>query len=245
MNEIKIKGIIISSIDYKEKDKLVTIYSLESGIINAKLIGVKNPKAKLKPLKEVFCFADFDLAGTKSGDFYVITSGEIIENFYNIINDIDKFYAGCTILEILKIVGKTGESNEPLFIETLKALKTLAYDTANCDMVVVKYLVKIFEAMGYKLALDRCSICGENFIGKRYFDYTAGEITCVSCKGPNAEIIEPLIHSILRIISSCEYDKLKTLKLNKEGLESALNILVKNFARRFDCVLSATNKFPN
>jgi DNA repair protein RecO (recombination protein O) len=244
MSEIKIKGIVISSIDYKEKDKLVTIYSLEYGIINAKLVGVKNPKAKLKPLKEVFCFADFDLTSSKGGDFYLITSGEVIENFYNIINDIDKFYAGCTILEILRIVGKMGERNEALFIETLKALKTLAYDTANEDMVLVKYLVKIFEAMGYKLALDKCSTCGENFIGKRYFDYTAGEITCVSCKGPTAEIIDPLIHSILRIISLCEYDKLKTLKLNKEGICSSLSMLIKNFTRRFDCILSTANKFP-
>lgn len=98
--------------------------------------------------------------------------------------------------------------------------------------------------MGYQLALDKCSTCGQLFIGKRYFDCSAGEITCTSCKGINAEIIEPLTHSILRIISSCDYNKLKTLKLKKEGLNSALDLLTKNFTHRFDFVLRTSNKFP-
>ncbi|MDD4110227.1 MAG: DNA repair protein RecO [Clostridia bacterium] len=242
MSEVRIKGIVISSIDYKEKDKLVTIYSLEKGLVSAKLIGIKNPKAKLKPLKEVFCFADFDLASSKSNDYFVITSAEIIESFYNIISDLDKYYAGCSILETLRIVGKTGESNEPLFIETLRALKTLSYENVDVEIILIKYLVKIFEAMGYQLSLNKCSSCGQEFIGKRFFDYTAGEITCIGCKGPNAELIEPLTHSILRIISTTDYEKLKNLRFKKQGIEDSLNLLIKNFSRRFDYILSFSNK---
>ena len=131
-----------------------------------------------------------------------------------------------------------------MFVETLKALKILTYEEVDSDIVIIKYLIKIFEAMGYQLSLDKCSSCGQPFIGKRYFDYSAGEITCVGCKGPNAEVIEPLTHSVLRIISLCDYEKLKTLKLQKEGLNSALDLLVKNFANRFDFVLRTSNKFP-
>lgn len=242
MNETRIKGIVISSIDYKEKDKLVTIYSLEKGLVSAKLVGVKSANAKMKPLKEVFCFADFDLASSKSNDFFIITSADIIESFYNIINDLDKYYAGCSILETLKIVGKTGEPNEALFIETLKALKTLSYDSVDVEIILIKYLVKIFEAMGYQLSLNKCASCGQDFIGKRYFDYSAGEITCIGCKSPKAEEIEPLTHSILRIISNTDYEKLKSLKLKKEGISSAVNLLIKNFSRRFDYTLSFSYK---
>ena len=71
MSEIKIKGIVISSKDFKEYDKIITIYSLEKGIVYAKLTGVKKPKAKLKTVKEVFCFAEFILV-SKNSDFYTI-----------------------------------------------------------------------------------------------------------------------------------------------------------------------------
>lgn len=243
MSEIKTKGIVVSSNNYKEKDKIINIYSLENGLINAKLVGVKNQNAKMKPLKEIFCFAEFDLV-SKNNDYFTVTSANIIETFYNITSDIDKYYAGCTILEVLRVVGKGGISNERLFIEALKALKILAYVNINEDIVLIKFLIKIFEAMGYQLTLDKCSSCGQAFIGKRYFNYSEGEITCTACKGPNAEIIEPLTHSVLRIVSLCNYDKLNSLKLKKEGLSSALDLLLKNFSSRFDFILSASNKFP-
>lgn len=247
MSEIKTRGIVISSIDFKEKDKLITLYSLDKGLINAKLVGVKNPSAKLKPIKELFCFAEFDLAGSSkiaNADYYTVTSANIIENFYNITNDIDKFYRGCTILEILKTVGKSGEGDQALFLETLKALKILAYEDVPGDIVIVKFLIKIFEAMGYQLALDKCASCGQAFIGKRYFNRTSGDITCQSCKYPDSMLIDPLTHSILRLVSGCDYEKLKTLKLKSEGVSSALNLLTENFADRFDFVLRTADKFP-
>lgn len=236
----KIKGIVISSIDYKDKDKLITIFSLEKGLITAKLTGVKNPKAKMKPFKEVFCFADFDLI--TRGNFSVITSAEVIESFYSIVEDIDKYFAGCSILEILKIVVKE-EKNEILFVETLKTLKTLAFDSVEPQVVVVKFLIKLFETMGYQLSLENCSKCSQRLIGKRYFDFSIGEITCAACKSMNAENIQPIIHSTLRIISITDYDKLKSLKIKKEGVIAALSLLTENFAQRFDRVLSIANKF--
>ena len=48
MEELKVTGIVLGNIDYKENDKLVTIYSLELGVINAQLRGVKQAKSKLQ-----------------------------------------------------------------------------------------------------------------------------------------------------------------------------------------------------
>lgn len=241
MKERRIKGIVISSIDYKEKDKLLTIFSLERGLVTAKLTGIKNQKAKMKPFKEVFCFADFDLID--KNDFSTIISGEIIGSFYNIVKDLDKYFAGCTVLEILKTIAKYGEKDEVLFVETLKALKTLAYDSVAPQLILMKFLIKIFEAMGYRLALNKCSSCAQNFIGKRFFNFAVGEITCSSCKGLDSEIIEPVTHSTLRIVSMTDYDKLKSLKITDEGMSSAINLLFKNFSQRFDYVLRTVNKF--
>ena len=44
MEQIKFTGIVLKSVDYKEKDKLLTIFSLELGKITATLKGVKQEK---------------------------------------------------------------------------------------------------------------------------------------------------------------------------------------------------------
>ena len=51
MEEIKTKGIVIKSVDYKDSDKLVTIFSAERGLIKARVRGVKKDKAKLAQLR--------------------------------------------------------------------------------------------------------------------------------------------------------------------------------------------------
>ena len=63
-----IKGIVLSSYDYKEKDKLVEIFSAEQGKIIAILKGCKAPSAKLKFAFQPFCFAEFSII--RSGKFY-------------------------------------------------------------------------------------------------------------------------------------------------------------------------------
>ena len=135
-------------------------------------------------------------------------------------------------------------ANEPLFIESLKALKAIAFVDVAPEVVLVKFLISIFEAMGYALSLDKCAVCGDNFVGKRYFNMDSGEIVCFSCRSFNWQEISNLTHASLRLISNTDYDKLHNLKLKKEGIENALNLLKNNFENRFETSLSSIKKFP-
>lgn len=247
MADIVVKGIVLGGLNYKEKDKLLHVFTLEKGLITCKLVGVLSANAKLKNVKEPFCFAEFNLnykLSNQESIIYTVTSANIIESFYNIVSDLDKFYAGCAILEIIKKVAPVESANEPLFIESLRALKAIAFEDVAPEVVLVKFLISIFEAMGYALSLDKCAVCGDNFVGKRYFNMDSGEIVCYSCRSFNWQEISNLTHASLRLISNTDYDKLHNLKLKKEGIENALNLLKNNFENRFETSLSSIEKFP-
>ena len=77
--EQNVKGIIIKLIDYKEADKLASIFSLENGVITAKFAGVKRDKAKFKATAQPFTFADFNLIEKQS--HLTVTGAEVIDNF--------------------------------------------------------------------------------------------------------------------------------------------------------------------
>ena len=79
--EIKVNALVIKAIDYKENDKILTLYSLEKGRLSANIKGVKKPKAKLKFASEPFCFAEFILA-EKLGKYTVINAS-YKNSFYN------------------------------------------------------------------------------------------------------------------------------------------------------------------
>ena len=89
MNDIKIQAIVIDSKDYKEADKKLALFSVEHGLIWATIKGVKKPKAKLASIGQPFCYAEFLL--NKKGDFYTVMNASVIENFFEITSDFDKY----------------------------------------------------------------------------------------------------------------------------------------------------------
>ncbi len=229
--EEKIKAIIIGSKDYKEKDKQVVLFSLEKGKIFAFLKGVKSPNAKLKFAKELFCFGDYILTDTKAGR--IITSCEPIDTFFDITQKYENYLIGTMILDIANTVVDYNEPNPALFVEILKALKILTYETVNPLIVGIKFLINIFNGLGYQLSLNKCSSCGGPFVNRRFLNLYTGEITCYGCKSPNSVEISAGVHGILRVLTNTDYEKLSTLKLAENLVKETLNLLLLNFEERF------------
>ena len=230
MTETKVKAIVIGGIDYKEKDKLVSLFTLEHGIMSVVFRGVKNVNAKLKSAKELFSFGDFIFT---YGKLKTITSAEIIDNFFDITKDIKKYYVACAILEIIKTVLPEGESNSQLFVNTLKCLKMLAYDNVDLYNIINKFLIFVFEGFGYKFSLNTCNNCGTKFLGNCYMNLTYGDITCARCRVGNYIQLSKSVYSTLRLLSITDFDKLNTLKIPEEINKQVFSVLSLNYEKRF------------
>ena len=56
--DVKTEAVVLKAIDYKDNDKLLTLFSPSLGKITAGIKGVKKPKAKLAFAAQPFCFAE-------------------------------------------------------------------------------------------------------------------------------------------------------------------------------------------
>ena len=56
--ESKVNAITLRAIPFSENDAILTLFSLESGLITAKIKGVKKAGAKLKFIAQPFCFSE-------------------------------------------------------------------------------------------------------------------------------------------------------------------------------------------
>ena len=227
----KVKAIVLKAIDYKEKDKLLTLYSLEQGKMVCSMRGVKAPKAKLKFAKEPFCFGEFVIENTKGNN--VVTQVEVIDNFFDITKDLDKFYEGCAILDVVNKLS-TDQSDPALFIEIIKALKCLCYEKVKKYYVFDKFLLKIFENFGYYFLSQKCSSCGYDLDDDRYFNLDVGEFVCRHCKNDLCLKISNACFIGLRILSQTDYERLSSLRLGGNAEIDIYNLLDKNFEWRFN-----------
>ena len=231
MEEIKTTGIVLGSKDYKEKDKLVTIFSLEYGKILASLKGCKMPTSKLKFAYQPFCFAEFFLH--KKGDCFTIINCNLLESFYDLtINPNDYIYASL----MLEIVGYYSsmeqEDYSKLFIDLLDSLKQICYDNSRADIVSAKFCLNMLSLIGYRLSFDICNRCKEKFISNVYLDIETGEFVCENCKSYGNLQISKMAYSYLKLLVNTGISRLNTLKLKEEVLKEIILLLCNNLQNK-------------
>ncbi len=177
--EEKLSGIVLSGVSIGEYDKILNIFTLEKGVVSAKIKGVKKAGAKLKFASEPFCFAEFMFSKTQSKR--TVIGASLIESFYELRADIVKYYAGATILETVKKFSMEGIVNQNLFVLTIDSLKGICFTNKSPALAVIKYLTSALKLLGYGLNLNGCAECGKVINGKTYFDYASGAFYCENC----------------------------------------------------------------
>ncbi len=230
MASTKVKALVIEAKDSKEKDKQVTLYSLEEGKLYVYFKGVRGDKAKMKAGKEIFTFGEFVVEEGKANN--IVTEANIIDSFLPLRENLDKYYEACSCIDILKKISNT--SDPVLFLETIKTLKAISYDNSPKYYALIKYLLSIFKNMGYNLDFNTCSSCHAKLTGKKYLNLDYGEIVCANCRRATSVEVKNEALSAMKLILNTDYDRLHTLKLGGNGEVKALNILSENFEWRFN-----------
>jgi len=178
--EEKLSGIVLGGIAFGENDKILKIFTLEKGVISAKIKGVKKAGAKLKFAAEPFCFAEFVFS--VRGDMRTVIGASLIDSFYPVREDIVKYFASGTVLEFVKRFYKENIASKDAFFNAVNTLKDIAYADGNARNKLVRFLLRELDDAGYALSYNGCSGCGcEIEDGRVFFDYRSGAFFCEEC----------------------------------------------------------------
>lgn len=244
MDEIKVKGIVIKAKDYKDSDKIVTIFSAELGLIHARVRGVKKAKAKLTFAVQPFAFIEFMLS--KKGDFYTVINATSIDQFFNITLDFDNyiFMLGC--LEVCEKTVKENDIYNRLFLLLLNSLKSVCYEQVNSMNVFIKFIIEALRLLGFNLELETCVCCGEKISDKIFpFSYDYNGMLCPKCSNKN-EFLELTFgeFAILSKINQVDIGSLSSLKfLSRNDLVSVIGLLIKIFRLLTDEEIETIKQF--
>ena len=179
MNE-KVNGVTLRAVNYKESDKILTLFTLEKGKITVNARGVRKAKAKMKQIAEPFCFAESMLA-EKSGR-YTVTEINSFDAFYPIRTDLVRYYAGITALELTDAFLPDGLEAPAQFVILVEFLKKLAYKPINARNLLVKFFYDCALENGYSINLSACGRCGQPIRDKVFLSVREGFCVCEDCR---------------------------------------------------------------
>ena len=223
MEEIRTKGIVIDTQDYKEYDKLLTIFTYDRGVIKAVIKGVKKSTAKQRFAGQIFCFLDLIL--TKKGSYYTIISCDMIESFFEIAYKYDSFLLAVDFVKIVKYISKYNPDSSELFVVFLSILNVLHKLNANNNIVYIKFLTMTLKVLGFDHNYADCDKCHNRIRNNGYIDSKSGRILCDNCRSKYIDQISVTELTLIKDIMMTDYVDLESIEINDDRDVSILKFI--------------------
>ena len=202
----KTQGLILKLIDYKDADKLASIFTFDYGVITAKFVGVKKEKAKLKAVAQPFTYADFNFT-TRAGN-KVVSGANLIDNFYQLMLDYNKTICGYIVLDIIKSILPEGKAEQDLFLLSISALKNI--ETENEYVATIDFILKFLNFSGVGVELPETEYV--------YLDKLTGDF--VSQRNQNSVQIDAKVYQTIKFVFNGEKKE-----FNQSTLKQCLRLL--------------------
>ncbi|NLB19751.1 MAG: DNA repair protein RecO [Clostridium sp.] len=141
-----IKGVILKTMDYKEKDKLMWVFTEQYGKISVICKAVRSPKNKYQSLIRPLLFGDFQLYRGKT--MYSFNEGMVISSFSKLSTSLELLTYGSYYVELIDIVAFDGDAQPDLYETLVSALYLLESEAIEMSLLTLAYEVKILSLTG-------------------------------------------------------------------------------------------------
>ncbi|MBD3366190.1 DNA repair protein RecO [candidate division WWE3 bacterium] len=175
---------VLKSVNYKDADKIFTLYSDKDGRISASARGVRKISSKRAGSLDRLNLVKLSYYQGASG-YKTITEVTGVFSFRHLKSNPDKVKISYQIIEVLL---KTLEEDAPdrrLFNLLERTFLLLDTDAVYAQAVLGYFLLNFMEILGYKLSLAGCVLCGHRLSkewGSAAFNYDKGGLVCSNCK---------------------------------------------------------------
>lgn len=231
---VKTKGVIIKVQDYKENDKLLWMCTEELGKVTCIAKGAKRSKSQLLSVTLPLCFGEYLLF--KGKNLYNLQEGKIINSFQGLLNNLEKLTYSSYLCELIDICVENDEVNSALFKEFMICLYLLSTDALDYELLVRAFELRLLEATGYNLELDRCCICKKKISVADYISLSHYGGVCDECNKEYGFFISKPAYNALRFLKNTSMDKVYRLNVNdeiKKQMERVItNIIANNYSKR-------------
>ncbi|MBQ9736195.1 MAG: DNA repair protein RecO [Clostridia bacterium] len=179
MQPILLSGVVVRTTDYGERDRILTLYTDELGLITVTANGSRSLKSRSLVATELFCYSKFVL--NRRGDRYTVKEVELIESFFDLRSDVSKIALAGYVCEVLAHVGTENLPDPDLLRLCLNTLFAIAKERAPQALIKGAFEMRAASILGFRPELSVCAECGEE--GEDVaLDVMNGAVRCAACR---------------------------------------------------------------
>ena len=183
---VKVKGLVIRTVDINESDRLITLFTEERGIVTASAKGARSLRSRMMAATQLFCYGSYVLY--KKGDHMWVREAELAESFFELRNSIESLALAAYIVDIISFVG-TEEAETELLRVTLNSLYAVSTGKYPLPLIKAAFEIRAMSVIGFMPDVSECSECGRSD-GDFILMIMDGNIVCDECRKKANEIKE-------------------------------------------------------
>lgn len=189
---IKLNGIVLSSMPVGEYDKRIVILTKEIGKISAFSRSARRPNSSLCGISNPFVYGEFEAyRGTSS---YTINKANASNYFSGITSNLDKMFLGTYFLEIADYYAQENANEKERLLLLYRTLQVLENDKINQDLIKAIYELRTMVVNGIYPNVFECMSCkSKNKLIS--FDKNCEGLICEDCRNKllesyNSQVVE-------------------------------------------------------
>lgn len=214
------EGVVVKSNPYKESDALLSVYTMQYGLITLHARGLYKAKSKNLAACQTITKSEFE-GIVKVGISNLIRANSM--NYYkNIKSDIEKEIVANYMLEYIYISQSINQPSKIIY-DTLTILLDELNQGVQPKLIYCKYMDFILKQSGSKLKLTSCAHClkKDGIVG---ISIKEGGFICQNCINKHDLFLEVDILKVIHYISACPLIKIKDLQFSDEQYLQASKI---------------------
>lgn len=190
MPTLTVRAIVLRAADYKDYDRVLTLFALGKGAITASARYCRRLKSPLLNATVPFVAGEFVL--TSRGGYYQVASCQVEEAHYALRGDPIRLAVASFLCAVCEEAVQLDQPSDDLFRLLLQALAFLCYGAQSPYASALHFFVRMMDDQGIGPVLARCSRCG-GALGAPSFDPAGAGALCGVCalSEPNARRVDP------------------------------------------------------
>ncbi len=202
-------GVVLRSHLLGEADKIITIFTHDTGLVRAVAKGVRRTRSKFGGRLEPMSHVDLQLHTGRSLD--IVTQAESIHPFAQYVGaDYARYTAGTAVLETaLRLLPVEREPSTALYGLLVGGLNALTVTRREPGLVLDSFALRALAVSGYGPGFDACTRCGAPGPHSAVA-VDAGGVVCPPCRAPGTAHVPAETVRLLGQLLSGEWDAAET-----------------------------------
>ncbi len=166
MSIIKTEAIVLKSSNYRDKSKILTLYTKSHGKLTSIAKGVRDAKTKWGGALQSMAFLNILLYYKENRSLHLLTGAEYIKSYNGIYESFDKMNVGFRIIELINKTTADRHEIKGLFELLTDCLNTLNDATKNFVNVLFNFEFRLAKLLGFGIDVEnRASGVPKGYLG--------------------------------------------------------------------------------